>query len=437
MTSVQSNTIPKDLPSNNPAAAPRDDADEFIETVSAAIPPGMQRQQQMSADEILTELNRVPLFMTSLDETDGEGGENTMLEAIKALAYEGTKAEVAENFRQQGNEAARAKLWKDAREFYTKAIQTLQGKVETTEAPADLSSSDKVTAEQQPDDDDDDDEESEAAKEKSILEACFTNRALCNLEMKNHGSCNRDCAAALRLNPRNAKAWYRAASACLALDRLPEALDACASGLQFDASNAALASLQTAALRRRDFLAALERTRQARAEQARRERRALDQALRERNIATRETDSPPEMEDAKISLRSTTIASSSSPDHDDNAHDPNGKAELTFPVLFLYPLQAQTDLVKAISEHETLLQHLEYLLPVPWDQTHDYVPDDVECYMETSAGGLIRAGKKLSLVKLLGSGKVEIVDGLVRVFVVPKARAAEWIEQFKIRRGKQ
>ena len=104
---------------------------------------------------------------------DGEGGENTMLEAIKALAYEGTKAEVAENFRQQGNEAAKAKLWKDAREFYTKAIQTLRGQVKTTDVEEDPSI--KVAEIE--------DEEAEAAKERSIEEACLSNRALCNLEM--------------------------------------------------------------------------------------------------------------------------------------------------------------------------------------------------------------------------------------------------------------
>lgn len=60
--------------------------------------------------------------------------------------------------------------------------------------------------------------------------------------------------------------------------------------------------------------------------------------------------------------------------------------------------------------------------------------------METSPSGLIKAGKKLPLIKLLaGSGKgkqVEIGDGLVRVFVVPRARAEEWIGQWKVRKGR-
>lgn len=127
------------------------------------------------------------------------------------------------------------------------------------------------------------------------------------------------------------------------------------------------------------------------------------------------------MEDAAISLE-----------------DPKDPAsELSFPVLFLYPLHAQTDFIKAVREGESVVQHLEYILPLPWDEKGEYRLDDVECYMETSGGGLIKAGKKLTLVKLLGSGKMEILDGLVRIYVVPKARASEWIEQFKLRRGKQ
>lgn len=113
-------------------------------------------------------------------------------------------------------------------------------------------------------------------------------------------------------------------------------------------------------------------------------------------------------------------------------------SSLRFPVLFLYPLHAQTDFVKAVEEGESVGTHLEYLLPVPWDERGEYAGvEGVECYMETSVGGLIKVGKKLGLGKVLGSGKVEVVDGLVRVYVVPKARATEWIDEFKRRRGKQ
>lgn len=140
--------------------------------VSAEMPPAMAEVKSLSVDELVSEMNRMPLFMTSLDETDGEGGENIALEALKAMAYEGTRAEIAENFRQQGNECARAKQWSDAKEFYDKAIVALR-QPQSTPDP-DAAGPDVIEFEL--------DEEEEAKKEKVIEEACYVNRALCNLE---------------------------------------------------------------------------------------------------------------------------------------------------------------------------------------------------------------------------------------------------------------
>lgn len=90
-------------------------------------------------------------------------GENPMLDALMALQNEGTRGEVAQNFREQGNEAAREKRWGDAKEFYTKAVAVLKVKEDQWDKPADL------------------------AEEKRLLreveEAVFVNRALCNLEL--------------------------------------------------------------------------------------------------------------------------------------------------------------------------------------------------------------------------------------------------------------
>lgn len=158
-------------PSQN--APTQHEADDFVDQITAAMPPGLRTTQTKSADEILKEMNRIPLFMTSLDPATQE--DNDLLDAIKAIAYEGTRAEVAQNFREQGNDAARAKLWPDAREFYSKAIQTLQGKVKTNEGIEENDPAIKVMEEL--------DLVEEAKKEKEIEEACYCNRALCNLEM--------------------------------------------------------------------------------------------------------------------------------------------------------------------------------------------------------------------------------------------------------------
>ena len=241
------------------------------------------------------------------------------------------------------------------------------------------------------------------------------------LDAENYGQCNKYCAAALQLNAKNVKAWYRAASACLALDKVVEAIDACESGLNYDSQNAALKTLMTRSEKRRDHLAALDATRKEREDQARLEKTTLRAALKSRGVAFRETDKPPEMPEAAIVL--------------DDPIDP--KSNLSFPVMLLYPLHAQTDFIKSFGEEEALNEHLSYILPLPWDHVTEYTVESVECYMETKEGGLIKAGKKLSLLKLLSSGKLEVLDGLVRVNVVPKARASEWIADFKKRRGKE
>lgn len=142
-------------------------------------------------------------------------------------------------------------------------------------------------------------------------------------------------------------------------------------------------------------------------------------ALKSRNVLTRNTDDPPDLEDAAIKL--------------ENSLDPS--STLSFPVILLYPEHGQSDFVKAFSEAEKLGDHLEYIFPLPWDEQHEYTLDNVEAYMETSIGGLIKVGKNMTLGKVLGCGKTEIVDGLVKISVIPKSRAANWIEEFKKRRG--
>ncbi|KAK0248542.1 hypothetical protein B0A54_11222 [Friedmanniomyces endolithicus] len=367
-------------------------------SMTAELPP----VQQKTADELVAEMKKMPLFMTSMDDMDED---NDMLEAIKALVYEGTRAEVADNFRVQGNDCVKTKQWREARDSYTKALAALKGPQQAPPADAEIVEID---------------EEAEEKQERTLEEACYANRALCNLEMKNYGSCNRDCAAALRINPRNVKAWFRAASACLALDKVPEALDACQGGLKFDSANSAMQSLLARVEKRQAHLAGLEKTRRDREQRAAREEATLRLALKQRNIIARRTANPPDMEDAAMKLTDPLDANST----------------LSFPMILLYPLHAQSDFIKACGEEETIAQHLEYILPTPWDKSREYSLQSVECYMETIQGGLIKAGKKVSILKILESGKVEVVDGLVRVNVVLKARAAEWIDDFKRRKGK-
>jgi len=92
---------------------------------------------------------------------------------MRALQYEGTRAEIAQGFRERGNEMAREKRWKDGKEFYTNGLAALK---QPQHNPPATDDDNKEIAEV--------DLEAEAKKEKEIEEACYINRALCNLEMR-------------------------------------------------------------------------------------------------------------------------------------------------------------------------------------------------------------------------------------------------------------
>lgn len=124
-----------------------------------------------SNHKFLEDLNRLPLFMTHLDTSDGEGGANSALEALQALAYEGSCKEIMQNFKEQGNEQFRFKRYRDAVEYYNKALQA-KDSVPEEEAEIDISAIDA------------DVEQKKAIDELTI--ACFVNRAACNLELSKH-----------------------------------------------------------------------------------------------------------------------------------------------------------------------------------------------------------------------------------------------------------
>ena len=223
------------------------------------------------------------------------------------------------------------------------------------------------------------------------------------------------------MNPQNIKAHYRLASALFALSKIPQALAACTAGLAIDSTNAALAKLNEKIVAKRNALDAAEKKRRDEEERVKKEAAMVVAALKIRKIRTRTTGQPPEMEDAVIKLTPDPLAPTST---------------LIFPVVLLYPLHLQSDFIKAFGEEQTLQGHLEYLLPLPWDKQGEYTVKGVEAYIETVEGGLIKWGKKVELLKVLSGGKVEIVDGLLRVNILPKIGAAGWIETVKKRKNK-
>ena len=101
-------------------------------------------------------------------------GDNVELDALRALQYEGTPAEIAQGFKEQGNEVVRMKRWSDGKEFYTKGLAVLaQRKKARLRKPSDEVREKSSIVE----------DEAEIKKQGELEEACLVNRALCNLEL--------------------------------------------------------------------------------------------------------------------------------------------------------------------------------------------------------------------------------------------------------------
>lgn len=235
---------------------------------------------------------------------------------------------------------------------------------------------------------------------------------------ENYRSATLDCASALKVNPKNAKAFYRSATALLALDKLPEAEDAATRGLELEPNNKSLQEIASRISARKEVVKVAAKKKRVEEERGYKIKLVLRTALQDRQIRVRITDQSPNLEDARMHLTPDPLSIEST---------------LVFPSIFLYPLDAQSDFIKAFSELDTIAHHLSYVFPLPWDLNHEYELSHVNCYMETATGGLIQAGKKLPLSQILKGGKVEVVDELVKIYIVPAISAEKWIEQMKSR----
>ncbi|KAK4157353.1 hypothetical protein C8A00DRAFT_29781 [Chaetomidium leptoderma] len=414
-------------------SAPNEAGVPDIMSMAPPLPPGRTLNAGLTLEETMADLKKHPLFMTELDPSEDNEG----LAALQAMAYEGTPLENAINFKEHGNECFREKRWADAKEFYGKGIAVLAAeelrrakggnrRVRKAAEPLTLNTEADGAAPdleedkaQEPKDEDFEEvaeDPAEVKSERTLLETLYINRAACQLELRNYRSCTLDCASALRLNPRNIKALYRSARALLAVNRIAEADDACARGLEIDSSNKPLLALAQDIIQTAETDSARRKLEEERLSNERRRDTLLKTALQARGIRTRTTGRPPDMEDAKIKL---------SPDELDPA------SALVIPTLLLYPCQLESDFIKAFNERESLEQHFGYVFPLPWDRTGEYSPGGVECYVETVSGGLAKVGRKVPLLKVLGGGNVEVVDELLKMFVVPKARAEGWVKEWK------
>ncbi|KAG7096674.1 hypothetical protein E1B28_004088 [Marasmius oreades] len=348
---------------------------------------GPQTVDPQTLQQKLDEFDTTPLFMKSLPE---DAPSNPTIAALQSLAYEGPPDEVADNFREQGNEYFKGKKYREALSFYKQGIEA---------KPTDI-----------------------VLKEKLLC-----NMAACNLALHNYGSVLRDCANALTVNPRSLKAHYRSAQALLELERLEEAIDCCKRSLAIREEKEMRALLEKAEKNKSEK----ERKEKEKNERIRKERLikfGLKQSLQKRNILVNSQPNAPPPDNYPYF----------------DPEDPTYKS-LIIPVHLEYPEHGTYDVIPEFVEHTPFSAHLEVMFPPKgqsptWDRRGTYVEGSLVVYAITKRKRLLKVGKNMTLRDICNAAMpkdgavdgLELNDGHLTFAILVKGDfEKQWIEDFK------
>ncbi|GMM35672.1 HSP70/90 family co-chaperone [Saccharomycopsis crataegensis] len=335
------------------------------------LPPQLQQDKSKDMDALVAELNKTPFFMTKYDDQDGD---NEALEALKALAYEGEPDEVATNFRNQGNEHYREKSYHNAIEFYTKGIDVKCGI-------------------------------------KDIDSKLYLNRAQCNLVLKNYRKCINDCQKALQLDPALVKAYFRMAKAFLKIQKYQEAHDAVEFGLKLSPEDKEMKLI----LKQADDKINEAREREEKNEK---EYKTFLEAMKVRGMSLVFTkDSGDNYKKFRLEDKFDI------------------ESQFIFDGIIEFPSLEYNCYIDKVGELSSIVE----MLSIPYMSAPENFANhpelsikNVQVYMETISGGLIKAGKKKTINELitLQTPQIPIIDWIVRLYVVSKDGADEFIKRW-------
>ncbi|EGC32391.1 hypothetical protein DICPUDRAFT_38478 [Dictyostelium purpureum] len=277
----------------------------------------------------------LPIFMNDLKE-----GDNEHVAALQAITDESTPDEIAENYKELGNDYFRAgkARYKEALHYYNKALSV----------------------------------KCDDLKKNS---AYLTNRAAVNLELGNYRNVIQDCTIAIEFNPLNIKGYFRMAKAFIALSKFKEAIETCDKGIEQDPESKDLPTLKQTAQKKIDDIKRREQEKIDRETKKEQELNALATKLYEKN---KYKLGHPIMDLSQYTYQSDRKIS----------FDENG--DVHFPVVFLYPEFGKSDFIMDFQEDHTFGDHLSMMFPPenpefpPWDSKKEYSVDNIEVYFETN-----------------------------------------------------
>jgi len=225
----------------------------------------------------------------------------------------------------------------------------------------------------------------EMSSMNELFSALLSNRAACQLPLKNYGSAKRDCTDAVRFWPANTKAFFRKAKACLALRQFEEGLTALQEAQYLEPDNAELEALK---VKLSDGLA--ERQKREAAVAAAEEKEI--QASRElfvtctgRGASLGPSSGAAEGYTMQVSDKLPTLQP------DEVSSDGVVAGGLAWPCALLYPQYMQSDFVEAWNESTLVAETLAEIFPEEgapppaWDEEREYTCSRLECYLELEA----------------------------------------------------
>jgi tetratricopeptide repeat protein 4 len=281
-----------------------------------------------------------PLFMEASDMPDNPF-DDPDLAALADIMEEGTPAERAENLKHEGNNHFRE--GKKMKRGYYNAITAYT-------AALDAGSPDPVA--------------------NAVY---LVNRAAANLALKNNGRVIADCKEALKLDPKNTKAYYRGAVAANDLRRSKVALKFARGGLKVDPTNSLLKKQITVAEKRIE------------AERIAAERQNAETARKRTELQAHTAKLMPEFLKRGIKIGMPQFSTQAEYPVQVRIAEEDGL--LHWPVMFLYEEHRQSDFIQDVAETDALGDHLEYMFPPSgeapaWDKEGKYVFGSIELYVE-------------------------------------------------------
>jgi hypothetical protein len=286
--------------------------------------------------------------------------------------------ENATNFKNQGNDAFKAKNYKDSWVFYTKGLEV-------------------------------------KCSDQQLNAQLLCNRAAVSLAVQNYGFALRDAAKALSLDAENIKGYWRAAKAAAQLSKVEEAAVFARRGLERAPESTELTAILEEAERRKLFLFQESEIR----ERSLAENKKLAEAFNRRGVFQQA-----DAEKFALSELGPGIFGSTPP----KAKLSGSKLKL--PLVLLYPNAGQFDLVEAASEDSCLLDHLTdmFASPAPWDSQRTYsTPATFVAYIRAineegeSPMLLYRVNLQTPLNRLLGCVIKAFELGIFTIYVLPSA----------------